>query len=69
MKRPETFEGFKTLLQTMEHRERLLFVTNDGLMLEIYFTIVINDKDMFNENATITIALNCIKITTAKVKK
>jgi hypothetical protein len=48
MKAPTTFLDFKNLIFNLEHRERLLFQTNDKLMLEIYFTIVVNDKDMFN---------------------
>lgn len=48
MKAPTTFSDFKDLIFNLEHRERLLFQTNDNLMLEIYFTIVVDCKDMFN---------------------
>jgi len=48
MKKPQTIQDFKNLINNMEHRERLLFQTNEGLMLEIYFTIVSDFKDMFN---------------------
>jgi len=48
MKAPKTFNEFKELIFGLEHRERLLFQTNEKLMLEIYFTIVIDAKDMFN---------------------
>ena len=48
MKAPETFKEFKDLIFNLEHRERLLLQTNDNLMLEIYFTIVVNTKDIFN---------------------
>ena len=48
MKAPETYKEFKNLIFNLEHRERLLFQTNDRLMLEIYFTIVTDTKDMFN---------------------
>lgn len=48
MKAPGTYFEFKNLIFNLEHRERLLFQTNDKLMLEIYFTIIIDAKDMFN---------------------
>lgn len=48
MKAPETYKDFKNLIFNLEHRERLLFQTNDKLMLEIYFTIVVDAKDIFN---------------------
>lgn len=48
MKVPQKFSDFKELIFNLEHRERLLFQTTDGLMLEIYFTIVVDAKDMFN---------------------
>ena len=47
MKAPDTFKDFKTLIFNLEHRERLLFQTNDKTMLEIYFTIVVDTKNMF----------------------
>ena len=48
MKAPEKFTDFKTLIFNLEHRERLLFQTNENLMLEIYFTIVVDAKNMFD---------------------
>ena len=48
MKAPATYKDFKELIFNLEHRERLLFQTNDKLMLEIYFTIVVDAKDIFN---------------------
>lgn len=48
MKAPETFSDFKNLIFNLEHRERLLFQTNDKTMLEIYFTIVVSTKDIFD---------------------
>jgi hypothetical protein len=48
MKAPQTFKEFKEVIYNLEHRERLLFQTNDKLMLEIYFTIVVDTKNMFN---------------------
>jgi hypothetical protein len=48
MKPPKDLKEFKEIIHAMEHRERVLFQTNDGLMLEVYFTIVVNIKNMFD---------------------